>query len=127
MEMLLSWTVVGHRGGNKKNPSWQDVEMQLLRIAHDGGSVTVDLIGAGIGPQSLQVQSENGYFVLMLGEETENDHFVRTITRSSAEPTKIEILGNCWDSRIVCESWELVAQTFEKFTATGDVSRELLS
>jgi hypothetical protein len=91
-------------------------------------TVTIDLIdGPEVGPQSLQVQTENGYFVLSLGEDDGEDYNVRTYANLSKDLQQVSILGNLWDSKLVCTDPDVVMKIFQDFFKTGDVSRDLLN
>ncbi|MFZ5637842.1 MAG: DUF6911 family protein [Pseudomonadota bacterium] len=123
----ISWTSGAGHGGNRKEPSWQEIEQRLLEVARLRGTVTMDVVGGQeIGPQSLQAQAENGRFVLFLGEDNGQDYVVRTFSNGVSSQEQVEILGNQWDSRLVCDRFDLVLQAFKEFFETGNVSRELL-
>jgi hypothetical protein len=126
----LSWTIgVGSdcQGGKQKKPSWLDIEAQLEQLRTHSGSVTLDIVdGAEIGPQSLQIQSDRGNYLLSIGEVDEEDYQVRSFTNKDAEPDRIEILGNSWDSKLVCSDFNIVRQAFKEFFDSGDVSHGLL-
>jgi hypothetical protein len=57
------------------------------------------------------------------GEEYE----VRSFTNPHAQPGKIEILGDLWDSKMVCSDFKLVRRAFGEFFGNGDVPHNLLS
>ena len=129
-KLSLSWSSgvgAGGLGGNKINPEWSDIEEALARLTTYSGTVTLDIVQIpDIGPQSLQVRGEQGKYVIMLGELDENDHNVRTFTNMDAGPGKIEILGDRWDSRIVCLDINVVTRAFREFFDTRNVSLEIL-
>ncbi len=126
----LSWAIGvgdGRRGGSEKNITWSNIERKLLEAKEFGGTVTIDLMNAPeIGPQSLQMQTQNDCFLLSLGEDEGEDYIVRTFTNMKAEEGYIEILGNLWDSKLLCYYFEIVIDVFKEFFDTGNVSRRLL-
>jgi hypothetical protein len=131
--IALSW-MVGYgenaRGGNKWNATWEDILEVLSGVINEKtGSVTLDLIDAPeIGPQSLQMQAEKGYFILLLGEAEDDDDDVRSYTNqaSNIQQSQVYILGNLWSSQSICTDPEIVVKVFHEFFTTGDVSRDLL-
>ena len=67
LSWVLAW-VLKLRGRNRF-PSWDDVLSCLELIREGKGSVTLELISkTAVGPQSLQVQSEGGKYVVSLGK-----------------------------------------------------------
>jgi hypothetical protein len=127
----LSWVVgVGDqaKGGNKKLPAWQDVEFHLDEIEKEGGSLTLNVVdGPDVGPQLLQVFSDNGRYVLSLGEDDGENYIVRSYFNSGLKGSEYEILGNNWSGELVCLNFSVVKDAFEEFFLTGNVSRSLLS
>lgn len=130
-EFLLSWSVGpgnDRRGGRKSKAAWSDVEQILRKAQEESGTVTVDIVGGPeIGPQSLQLKTENGRSVIMLGVDTGEDYIVRSYSRASTESGMVEILGDLWDEKSVCTDSSVVARAFNEFLETGDVSKELLT
>jgi len=127
----LSW-VIGSgeqaKGGNEDNIHIDQVISILDLIFDQSGSLTLDLIDApATGPQNLSVEFENGLSVLSLGEEDDDDYFVRTYTSNLNESKKVIILGNEWDARLVCDDKEIVKKIFIEFFSTKNVSKKLLS
>ena len=127
----LSWTIgFGQScyGGNKQNVKLDDVLKILKEITEKSGTANLALVNApDVGHQSLQVQSENGYFVLTLGEHDDEDHIVRTYTNLSRDSQQAIVLGNVWDSMLICTESAIVIKIFKEFFETGDVSRDLLN
>jgi hypothetical protein len=126
----LSWTVGIRphcRGGNKDAAESDDVARILNEIRDHSGSMGLErLNGPEIGPQSLSVETEGRYSVLML-RDTREDYIVRTLTNTDHDSGFIEIIGDLWDARTVTSNFDLVVQVFKEFFETGDVSREILS
>ncbi|WP_421552933.1 DUF6911 family protein [Pseudomonas yamanorum] len=127
----LSWVVgVGDQahGGNKKLPAWQDVDYFLDKIKKEKGSLTLSIVGGSdTGPQFLQVFSDEGKYVLSLGEDDGADYVVRSYLNPELKNSEYEILGNIWSGELVCLDFAIVKEAFETFFLTGDVSLELLS
>ncbi len=130
-KLSLSWSIgVGAdcRGGNKKYPEWSEIEVHLNEIEATSGSVTITVVdGPEIGPQTLQVFSDRGSYLLMLGEDNGDDWDVRTLTNLHAPLGPIEILGYYWDPKMVCSDFNIVRRAFKEFFDKGDVSRDLLN
>ena len=130
-EYSVSWTVgagANCRGGKKRNAKWDDIEQVLKEIREQSGAVAINVMnGPDIGPQTLQVQTENGRSILTLGENTTEDYNVRSFSDPDVDANMLEIFGYLWDSRQICFNFELVIKTFKEFFETGNVSRQLLS
>ncbi|MEE4070507.1 DUF6911 family protein [Pseudomonas viridiflava] len=127
----LSWVVgVGDHanGGNKKFPVWQDVDCYLDKIKRGKGSLTLSIVGGSdTGPQFLQVFSDEGKYVLSLGEDDGTDYVVRSYLNPELKNSEYEILGDIWSGELVCLDFSIVKEAFEEFFLIGDVSLELLS
>ena len=127
----LSWSIGAGSdadGGNKNNARFSDVHEKLLGAKEKSGAVIVKLIGAPeVGPQSLHVEAENGAYVLSLGEDTGSECQVRAFTNTNPSDEKNIVLGNSWDSRLVCNDFSVVVEAFTFFCETGDVPRKLLA
>ena len=127
----LSWVVgVGDQanGGNKKFPVWQDVDCYLDKIKRGKGSLTLSIVGGSdTGPQFLQVFSDEGKYVLSLGEDDGTDYVVRSYFNPELKNSEYEILGDIWSGELVCLDFSIVKEAFEEFFLIGDVSLELLS
>jgi hypothetical protein len=127
----FSW-VIGC-GDNAQGGSTNDVQIDnVLKtvelILDRSGSVTLDVIdGKEIGSKNLQVETEGGKSVISLGENTSDDYVVRTFNSEIANDGKVSILGNEWDSKLICEDSELVKAIVREFLSTGNVSRDFLS
>ena len=129
----LSW-VVGQgedsNGGSKDRPSVDKIMEYLERILKNSGSITLDIIdGPEIGPQSLQVEAEGGNAVISLGEDDGDEYIVRTYTNKLATDTDedVTVLGNLWDSKLICEDADELRGIVKEFVATGTVSQDKLS
>ena len=73
------------------------------------------------------MESEAGLSVVSLGVNNGEDYVVRTYANSSGGSEKITILGNEWDSKLVCSDESIVKQIVAEFVTTGDVSKKFLS
>lgn len=126
----LSWVFgVGKQavGGNKKPATWLDISSSLDEVNRANGSVTLGLInGPDIGPQSLQVISDNDKYVLSLGEDDGADYFIRSYRNTALQGQQYEVLGDMWDGLLVCLDFDIVKSVFEEFFLTGNVSKKLL-
>ncbi|MFO6307290.1 DUF6911 family protein, partial [Pseudomonas aeruginosa] len=109
-------------------PSWDDVLSCLELIREGKGSVTLELISkTAVGPQSLQVQSEGGKYVVSLGEDDGVDYIVRSYRNLKLQGIPFEVLGDVWDGVLICDEFSILQNIFEEFFLTGDVSKELLN
>lgn len=126
----LSWTFgVGEacKGGHIKNPKWSDIEEKLLSLQRGQGSVGLEMIsGPDIGPQNLQVEADDGHYLLSLGEDDGEDYIVRTLDNPKCDEYQVGILGNLYSSRQICRDVGLVIRAFDEFFSSGDVSRDFL-
>jgi hypothetical protein len=130
-QLSLSWTIgigLSAKGGLQKQPQWEDVESRLQEVRDHSGAVTLYLVDPPeIGPQGLQVFCDRGNFLLMLSELTADDHEVRGYWNPDAEPGQTEILGDMWDTRMLCQDFEIVKNALMEFFNSGDVEHSLLS
>lgn len=131
IEFLLSWHVgIANKmqGGRKKGPNWNDIEKVLLEAWNTTGTVTIDIVsGRDIGPQRLQVQTENRMAIITLGVDNGEDYIVRSYSSSKSSLENVEILGNLWAETSICSNYDDVIRSFKEFFENGDVSGELLS
>ncbi len=126
-QLSLSWVIgIGGtvRSGNLKCPSWQDIEGKLDQIKCNNGSATLGIIG---GSKSIQVQCDHGNYLLTIGEDDGEDYHVRSFTNADAASGRIEILGDLWDSKMICSDFDVVKQAFKSFFDSGNVPNDLLS
>lgn len=127
----FSWVIgcgESAQGGSTNDVQIENVLETVELILSKSGSVSLDVIdGEEIGPESLQVETEGGKSVISLGENTSDDYAVRTFTSKLANNEKVSILGNEWDSKLVCEDAALVKAIVKEFLSTGNVSRDVLS
>lgn len=128
MEFSLSWVINGS-GSVINNPSWSDINLYLNKLKSDGGSLTLEIQNddQDIGPIFLQLLAENGQYLLMLGENTEDDYIVRTLSKDLTVPEKVWIQGDCWDKRQVTDRYDEVLGVFKTFFMKGDVPPSILS
>jgi hypothetical protein len=129
--IAFSW-IIGFgdnaRGGNSDDVERGNVLETVDLIVENSGSVTLGIDDSGeIGPKSLHIESEDGKSVISLGENTVDDYVVRTFTNKSTHEGKVSILGNEWDSSVVCDDPDILKSIVEEFLSTGDVSIDLLS
>lgn len=127
----LSWVIgVGNKaeGGSKDLPAWSDVDFYLGVIEKRNGSLTLSVFdGPSVGPQLLQVFSDEGRYVLSLGEDDGVDYIVRSYFNSELQGSEYEVLGDVWSGELVCLDFAVVREAFEDFLLKGDVGRSVLS
>ncbi|CAI2408518.1 DUF6911 family protein [Serratia plymuthica] len=127
MIFLSSWTLNG-KGGNKKTSQWEDISILLKGLKDEAGTLTLDRVNTdNTGPEMLQVRTEKGNYLLMLGETIEDDYEVRSYWDKSLPEEKILILGDYWSARQVTKDFDLVVRIFKEFFETGNVSTDLLN
>ncbi|TDY96884.1 DUF6911 family protein [Herbaspirillum huttiense] len=127
---ILSWTA-SHRsaariGGMLSNPDWASVEEKLDQSVRLGGTVTLDFEDENGCSRSLQVRGENGRFIVTFGMEVDGDWIVRAYKNAMVESQDVEILGDIWNSRLVCTEKPIVFAIFSDFFETGSVSKTLM-
>ncbi|WP_172205310.1 hypothetical protein [Niveibacterium sp. COAC-50] len=124
---ILSWSTA-NGGGNQNVPAWTDVLPYLEEVRNGGGVVTLDTIeDARTTYRSLQVRSEAGNYLLTLGEETDDDWEVRTYHNPNSKESRVELLGDYWDAKMIFRNFEVVVAAFKEFYELGNVSVALLS
>jgi hypothetical protein len=128
---LLSWTKgrsTHAEGGYTKNFVWSDILDKLNDINSDAGTVGLEIIEPqDVGPQSLQVQTDNKKSVISLGEDDGENYTVRSFVNPTPEKEKINILGNNWPDSVVCSDFNSVIKIFKDFYNFGNVSEDFLS
>ncbi|WP_311791351.1 MULTISPECIES: DUF6911 family protein [Pantoea] len=126
MKFKMSWTLNGY-GGNKQVSTWSDILNQLEQLQGREGTLTLDmLMSSESGAEMLQVRTENGYYLMTLGEIFEDEYQVRTYWDPSGNDDEVMILGDCWPIRQITENFDIVVKVFEEFTCTGNVSKKYL-
>jgi hypothetical protein len=131
MRTGVSW-VIGNgeqrTGGDKRETNLVEI-VNLINKAWDCNGV-VELYKhpcREIGAQNIQVRIDKHRSVLTLGEETIDDHDVRSYTNTiGAQGVMVEILGDYWGEQMVCDDLDVVIECFKQFWETGDVSPDLL-
>lgn len=122
----MSWTLKGY-GGNKQVSTWSDILNQLEQLQGREGTLTLDmLMRSESGAEMLQVRTENGYYLMTLGEIFEDEYQVRTYWDPSGNDDEVMILGDCWPIRQITENFDIVVKVFKEFTCTGNVSKKYL-
>jgi hypothetical protein len=128
-QLSLSWGLdVGPncRGGNQRDPQWTDIAPLLESLKSRSGTVGLDILNAETGPQTLQVASEHGMYLLTLGEINQDGYNVRDYTNPRASAGQTMIHEYLWSSQMLCWDFDIVMQVFKQFFDTGDVSRDIL-
>ena len=126
MKFQLSWTHATD-GGNTPDPKWHDVERKLSSALSSSGTVQLDVVDPPeIGPVLLQLSSESGRFLIMLGENTDDDYDVRTPYDAARGDEMVTILGNEWDNRTITNDRSFVVSSFRHFFDVGTVPPDTL-
>lgn len=127
MNFKMSWTL-DETGGNKHIPNWDMVLNQFKQIQGKKGTLTLDILNSGDdSAEMLQVRTENGYYLITLGEIVEDEYQVRTCWDSSKPDTGMVILGDYWPESQLTKDSELIVKILKEFFDTGNVSKELLN
>lgn len=127
MNFKMSWTL-DEIGGNKQSPNWDMVLNQFKQIQGKKGTLTLDILNSSDdSAEMLQVRTENGYYLITLGEIVEDEYQVRTYWDSSKPATGIMILGDYWSESQLTKDSEFIVKILKEFFDTGNVSKELLS
>lgn len=127
MNFKMSWTLDG-TGGNKQSSSWDAILNQLKQLQGKEGSLTLDMLNGEYNmADMLQVRTENGYYLITLGEICEDEYQVRTYWDSTEPDAAMMILGDHWPKRQLTRDFELIIRVFKEFFDTGNVSTKLLS
>lgn len=115
------------RGGSHDKARHEEVEEILLSICQHGGSLgmTIDP-PEEIGPESLDIRSESGQWIINLCENTKTDYEVRTYHDLNAIPGEVYVLGDLWDSRMICRDFAVIQEIVRTFFETGNVGVNLL-
>ena len=116
----LYWSIGMTRRWNL-HPNWEDIASALEGLVSGSGTVTLDTPGGTRCP-GLQCFAERQNYLVMLGEiDNEGEMNVRSLNVPQSVPSKIAILGDCWDSRQVTRDFELVLTVYREFFESGTV------
>jgi len=126
---IFSWSnTMGVPHQRIQTTKWADIESRLDRMGTRYGSAELALVNKpDIGPQILQLFSENGNYVLLLGEDDGQDYNTRSLSNTTSGTEPIEVCAYVWGPSQVCQDFTIVKRAFKEFLDTGDVSRELLN
>jgi hypothetical protein len=128
----LSWSIsidFPGQGGNIDSPDWTVIRQKLSLVLKSIGSVGLENEDESGRTRSLTVQAENAMYFITFGIETENDWVVRTYKNSDVKPPgeMVNILGDRWNTQVICNDDALVMTVFNEFFNTGDVSTKYLT
>lgn len=127
MNFKMSWTL-DEIGGNKQIQNLDMVLNQFKQIQGKKGTLTLDILNSSDdSAEMLQIRTENGYYLITLGEIFEDEYQVRTYWDSSKPDTGILILGDYWPESQLTKDSEFIIKILKEFFDTGNVSKELLS
>ncbi|HDS2776359.1 TPA: hypothetical protein QIE21_003940 [Enterobacter bugandensis] len=127
MNFKMSWTL-DKIGGNKQIQNLDMVLNQFAQIQGKKGTLTLDILNSSDdSAEMLQIRTENGYYLITLGEIVEDEYQVRTYWDSSKPDTGIVILGDHWPESQLTKDSEFIVKILKEFFDTGNVSKELLS
>ncbi|CZY22294.1 TPA: hypothetical protein JHK28_003508 [Enterobacter cloacae] len=127
MNFKMSWTL-DEIGGNKQIQNLDMVLNQFKLIQGKKGTLTLDILNSSDdSAEMLQIRTENGYYLITLGEIVEDEYQVRTYWDSSKPDTGILILGDYWPESQLTKDSEFIVKILKEFFDTGNVSKELLS
>ena len=128
LRWVIGTSLANMRGGSRDNASIEQVD-EILRNIHDnGGSLSLTLQPrADIGPESLDVRTEDGRWIANLCENTETDFEVRTFLDPHAAKVPVAVLGDFWDGRAVCRDFAIIQEIVRTFFETGNVGVDHLS
>ena len=128
----LSWSLSIHfpgKGGNFDNPDWTAISEKLHLVLQSIGSVGLENEDENGRTRSLSVQAENAMYFITFGVETDSDWVVRTYKNPDVKSPgeMVDILGDRWNTQVICHDDEIVMAIFEEFFNTGDVSKKYLT
>jgi hypothetical protein len=127
MNFKMSWTL-DEIGGNKQIQNLDMVLNQFKQIQGKKGTLTLDILNSSDdSAELLQIRTENGYYLITLGEIVEDEYQVRTYWDSSKPDTGIMILGDYWPESQLTKDSEFIVKILKEFFDTGNVSKEFLS
>nr|EMD2768030.1 hypothetical protein [Enterobacter asburiae] len=127
MNFKMSWTL-DEIGGNKQIQNLDMVLNQFKQIQGKKGTLTLDILNSSDdSAEMLQIRTENGYYLITLGEIVEDEYQVRTYWDSSKPDTGIMILGDYWPESQLTKDSEFIVKILKEFFDTGNVSKEFLS
>lgn len=128
----LSWMIgIGstYYYSNNQDLNLNDILNILREISDKSGTLSIEIVDPPeVGSQSLQINTEAGNFIIMLTDLDNNeDYDIRTYTNLCIEAKKINILGDTWDSKLICIDYDIVAKIMQDFLENGNVSKDLLN
>jgi hypothetical protein len=125
----FSWSITtGIPAHRIETTQWAEIASRLDLMSEGCGTAELALVNKpDLGPQSLQLFSEDGNYVLLLGEDDGKDYNTRSLTNTNAGKEPIEVCAYVWGARQVCQDFSIVNQAFKEFFDTGNVSHERLN
>lgn len=103
--------------------SWEGIERELYAIRDISGTITLkNRNPPDEGPQSLQLQCESGRYLLTMAVVENDEYDVKSFTNLAANVEKVEVLGELWDSKMICFDFLTVVYAFKEFFETENLS-----
>jgi hypothetical protein len=120
--------------GKKHSPTWEHVEFYIHGFRKYSGGATLSLLKPirkdADGDtwyetiKALELLVDKGSFILNFSENKDNEPDVISYWNPNADPTKVEILGNCWNGRMICKDFDIAIKYFKEFFETGDITKD---
>jgi hypothetical protein len=127
----LSWTIIEgnkSKGSNVAAPDWSNVEAVLEPILAARGSLTLHWLDQnGVMSKNLQIQANNGAFLISLGVDDGEKYEVRSFFKHCEDSTQVEFFGELWSESSVCRDSAVPRKAMNQFYFRGDVEKGILS
>jgi hypothetical protein len=126
----LSWIIKTiYHSSNSQELEIKDILNVFNEVHEKSGVMSIDIANpSSVGPQRLQIRTEAGNSIIMLTEfdDDDEDH-IRVYINVLPIVEKVTILGDIWDSRIICTNYDIAKRIVQEFVETGNVSMDLLN
>jgi hypothetical protein len=113
-------------GGLIDRPCWEEIAEQLRICLLNSGTVGLEAENDVGESRTLQVRSENGKHLVTMGLDINGDWTVQTYNNPAMKLSDdyVDILGDRWSAKIVCDDWDVVVNIFKDFFETGVVEHQ---
>ena len=111
------------------NPSLTEINDALNLFASITGFLYLEQYEEdGLEPYKLTLYSQNQkYMVMFAYVNIGPDDEIRTFSDPTRPDIMVDMLGDCWDNRMIVDDFSLVRRAFTEFYLTGDIDREIVS
>lgn len=124
-DFILKWVIGDHEssGGSLARPTWHQIAERLAALeAQRDGSISLWMNNGRIDCKILDVQGENGYYMLSLNDFKDGERVFREIYDPSIKGSARGIGGYDYPAELTFQDYDIVSGIFNEFFRTGNVT-----